>query len=166
MEIIETREDEELGIKTISNARSQPKEDCPYIDNSRWGKKDSKQTHYEGLRGEYAVSQHLWIPLDISVKGKKGDGNSHDLKLRSGKTISVKTREKVGYDFALKGTDRRELVADYCILCYNISDHEIGIFGWATKKEFLANCHQTNYSHGDRLVLSPKYFHDMGTFPW
>lgn len=132
--------------------------------------------HLLGLLGEYAVSIVLGIDIDRNVYDRHGDSGI-DLRLSNGKTISVKTRRKPGWSFALIGTDPREFNADYGFLCWPVrhenvtyADH-IFLAGWCTKAEFLAHSRIENYSNDvvkypDRLALPPAYFHPIETFEY
>lgn len=161
-----------------------------FNDSSAWHRKmatrrggvSSEFNHYLGLCGEWAAGKVYGGALpDTRVWDDKGDGHAPDLVLANGMGVSVKTRARRNYDFALgtKGMAEIEQV-DLLVLCWPADPYSeeavkhqsfqsvadaveesafaIEVVGHATVTDFETNHDIGNYGYGPRLILHPQDF--------
>jgi len=118
--------------------------------------KSDYQIHLEGMRAEFAAAKILDAELNWQLL-VGGDKNAGDLRIKDGRTVSVKFRKKQGWDFALKSADPKDFREELGVLVYPSSTHfkALNVDRWISREEFLQKSTMANYGYGDRLKVSP-----------
>jgi hypothetical protein len=134
----------------------------PRARSSRFtSRKDDLSIHFDGIKGEYAVTKLFLLPFDPKpLPG--GDKGAPDLILPDGTSVSVKFREKPEYDYALSTDNPDEFNSDVGILTARahpeLMNDDVMVVGWITRDEFLERATIQNYTqrdNGNRLAVSP-----------
>ena len=139
-----------------------------------WGGNTPVQNHYVGLLGEYAASRVLdGYDYDKQFYGSSGDGGMPDLVGPAG-GISVKTRTKRGYFFALSSDKPEDFKADAAVLCWPGDDATQKLFctdpkpldvsiavevvGIVSYNRFMEKAYLVDLGWGMRLALGHEHF--------
>ena len=121
-------------------------------------KRNEIDTHIFGMLGELGIAKYLDIKYEPEVF-IGGDGGI-DL-VKGDYNIQVKTRNKIGYDFALKSDTMAEFTADIGILAYvdtatlkgEFDGLEVILGGWTTQRHMKRHMYKVNFGYGDRLSI-------------
>lgn len=149
-------ESEQIHLWRLARKRHEPKRRRGI--KGPWSRQPSVNTHYEGLRAEYAVAKLFNIPLDESISLSGDDGT--DLTLPDGRTVQVKYRGRRGWDYALPSANPEDFTTDIGILVWPCEDpddtEDVDVVGWVTRDLFCGLASEVNYfgkPGGERLAL-------------
>jgi hypothetical protein len=157
--IVDLTDKDLCDAENVALLRSTPKE--KFDTNNVWAQNSppSFERHLLGVSCELAVAKLFDIDIDRDIND--GDKNKGDLILPDGKTIQVKGRLKIGWDYAVR-TDKEDFKSDFGVLCWPIPMRDqIIVRGWISKDEFAEKSIIKNYSYGDRKVVESKHFHPI-----
>ena len=149
-------------VKRIASARNDPKESAG-VKSKKIRNVSEEQAHIDGIAAEVAVARYFNVEPDMS-SGLKGD-NGYDLVI-FGLKCEVKCRERFGYDFALMTANPNEFKADVGILVYRMAADTYYLYGAIRKESLLEKGEKKNYGHGERWIVSPRYFTGVDAITW
>ena len=152
-----SREDLEL-VELIARGRNDPKE-AAGIQSAFPGKDTSYEAHRMGAAGEVAVAKYYNV-LPSTYMSLFGERGRSDLIIK-GHSAEVKTRPKVGWDFALTGPNPEFLRDEVGILVYELSPYLYEIHGIISREKFMEVHEIRDYGFGDRAIAAPEHFSDV-----
>ena len=148
-------EDLYIVARDIAAARNYPKQ-AAGVRSKKWAPNRSEmEVDLIGACGEVAVATYLRVEPDTFASLHGDDGT--DLILPNGRTIQVKCRTRVGYDFALPSADPKTFSADVGALVYILggSLRHLLFRGVISKRTFLVKYRIRDYGYGLRAFVSP-----------
>lgn len=157
----------EITLATmIATARCELKESRNVKSNKYTASRSEVDTHVLGILGEFAVSTVLGIPVRMPVTLGGDDG--HDLTSAQVGKISVKTRSRAKYDFALTTPESGKDWDIGILVCpkgmeiappYEFA--ALRLVGWLTKDEFMKRSHREDFGYGPRLSVKNSALNPM-----
>lgn len=177
MAIVLVTPEQQLDLWSLAEGRQKGKP-----KRRGWGQNSPVANHYIGLLGEHATSRLLdGYTLDRNLYGARGDGGKADLIGPAG-GISVKTRTKRGYFFALSSDKPEDFKADAAVLCWPGDDAaqklfctdpkpldapiSVEVVGIVSYNTFMEKAHLVDLGWGMRLALGHEYFTPIGRPMW
>jgi len=148
---IVTLSDGEMAI-AHRTAKRRDGEKKGYSSTRNWNKGDSFNTHWDGVRGEMAVSQ--FFDIEWNETNHKTRGSKWDVRARCGLTGEVKTRAKNGYLYAMNNCDPR-MQCDFGVLCYLLKEDTVALAGAISKKVWKEHREVVDLGHGERFAIKP-----------
>lgn len=153
-------ENEMQFANDLAHKRNDPKE-MAGVKTKYLSRKSTLDQHLCGTRSELAVAKLLGLKMDATFS-LSGDGGHSDLVMPSGKTVQVKYRERVGWDYAIGSDNPKDFKDDYGVLVYpDKTPNSFIIAGVITREEFEEKATVTNYGYGPRLRVGPESLHPI-----
>lgn len=154
----------------IAIARCDHKEKNGIKSNKYVKNRTEVETHVLGILGEFAVSTCLGIPVKMPITSSGDDG--WDLRSTQCGRISVKTRMKSSYDFAMT---KQEMAKDWDIGILVLPKgleiqppYEVltlRLAGWITKGDFVSKAGVNDFGYGVRHSVSHRGMKPMVELP-
>lgn len=146
-------------IKQLAHQRNDPKEANGVHSNKFYEGRSEWQTHFDGIRAEYALAKHFGVQLPDHFSWTGDDG--YDLVLPGQGTVNCRYRGASWHEFALNGSCLSEFRCDIGILVVPGRNDGVNIKGWMSYEDFVNHHRTANFGYGPRLVYPNNKLRDI-----